>query len=228
VYHRDGGTILRLRRDPFPDDPMASVHLRTFPGTRLDGGVTRMRVQFTGAEKRLNAVLFVPPGSAQRPGVLFLTGTGPGRPPALTAAAQLARRGAVAIVLARPRGGNLGDDVVDARRALDLLAQRKDVDLRRLGVVGYSSGGRTAAVLSGVDLRVKTVGLIDTRSSPAAMRWLRHTQAHLFFQVRPSTLERLIRVAPGRPRVRRYSRGEGLGRIYAGQVAWQSALLRAR
>jgi hypothetical protein len=236
VYNRDGGTILRLRQNPYPDDPMRSVHLKKYPGRRLRGGVTLMPVQFTGARTRLNAVLFLPPRRGRRPGVLFLTGKGQSSGQLFTAAARLAQRGTVTLMMTQPRGASLAQKVVDARRALDLLAQRRDVDLHRLGVVGDSSGGQTAAVLSGVDLRVKTVGLIETRSAPAAMHWIRHTQAHLFFQaglsstmVRPPALEQLIRVAPGRPHVRWYlSSPDAKPHIYADQVAWQARMLNAR
>jgi len=236
VYTHDGGTILRLLRDPFPDDPMRSVRLRENPGKRQYGRVTLVPVRFTGANKRLNASLFVPSGTGRKPGVLLIAGTGGTGPRLFAAAAQLADRGAVTLVMRQPRGVSLKEAVVDARRALDLLAQRRDVDIHRLGVVGYSTGGQTAAVLSGVDLRVKTVGLIGTAGTPAAMRWIRHTQAHLFFQaglrntvVRPAALERLIRVAPGRPRVRWYLANHGPNpHVYADQVAWQARILNAR
>jgi hypothetical protein len=235
VYQRDGGTILRLRRDPYPDDPMRNVHLKTFPGRRLHGGVTLIPVRFTGARDRLNATLFVPPGKRRGPGVLFLGGYGQSRPLSFTAAAELARRGTVTLVMMQRRGESLAQKVVDARRALDLLAQRRDVGVHRLGVVGYADGGQTAAVLSGVDLRLKTVGLIDPRSAPAALYWIRHTQAHLFFQaglsngtVRPPAVEHLIRAAPGRVHVRWYLDSPGSMRhIYADQVAWQTKMLDA-
>jgi dienelactone hydrolase len=131
---------------------------------------------------------------------------------------------------------SLREQVVNARRALDLLAQRRDVDLHRLGVVGYQGGGQTAAVLSGVDLRVKTAGLIGARATGAATYWIRHTPAHLFFQaglrgssIQPPALERLIRAAPGRRRVRWYLDSQRPdGQIFADQVAWQARILKGR
>jgi hypothetical protein len=236
VYSRDGGTIFRLRQDPFADDPMRSVRLREYPGKQLHGGVTRVPVRFAGAEKRLKASLFVPPGTGRRPGVLFLGGSGSTGRRLLASATQLAQRGAVTFVLTEPRDASLREKVVDARRALDLLADRKDVDIRRLGVVGYLSGGPTAAVLSGDDLRLKTVGLIGALGTPAALRWIGHTQAHLFFQaglpntaVRPPALERLVRAAPGRPRAHWYPHSRGPNpNILADQVAWQARTLHTR
>jgi dienelactone hydrolase len=236
VYDHNGGTIFRLLRDPFPDDPMRSLHLRAYPGKLLAGGVRLVHVRFIGAKTRLKASLFVPPGTRRRPGVLFLAGPGDGGRRLYAAAAQLAHRGAVALMMTQPRGVNPKQAVVEARRALDVLAKRTDVDIHRLGVVGASTGGQTAAVLSGVDLRVKTVGLIDTHGTPAALHWIRHTQAHLFFQaglrntlVRPAALERLVGAAPGRPRVRWYLAGGGPNpHVYADQVTWQARILKAR
>jgi dienelactone hydrolase len=237
VYDRGGATILRLRRDPFADDPMRGLGLRTFPAKRLRGGLMLQAVRFTGARGRsINAFVVEPPGPRKKPGVLFLHGTGGTRRQLLPAAEQLARRGAVTLTITEPRGASLHDNVVDARRSLDLLSHRPGVDRDRLGVVGYSQGGQTAAVLAGVDLRVKTVGLIATRGTPAALRWIRHTQARLFFQagrqdaaVPRRALERLIRAAPGRPRVRWYTSGHVPGpSLYADQVAWQAKMLRLR
>jgi dienelactone hydrolase len=235
VYNRDGGTILRLRKDPFADDPMARVGVRTFPAKRLRGGVTLQGVQFAGAlGKRVKAFVLVPPERGRKPGVLFLHSTRGTRRELLAPAEALARRGAVTLTITQPRGAGVREQVVDARRALDLLAHRSDVDLHRLGVVGYSNGGQTAAVLSGVDLRLKTVGMIAARGVPVAVKWIRHTQAHLFFQVgirdrvvpRPA-LERLIGAAPGRPRVRWYPAGHlPDARMYAAQVAWQAKMLK--
>jgi dienelactone hydrolase len=237
LYDADGGTVLRLHKDPYPDDPMTPVGLRTFGVTALRGGVRRETVRFTGAVgNRIKAFVVVPPGAGQKPAVLFLHGTGGNRRELLGPAEQLARRGAVTLTITQPKGAGVREEVVDARRALDLLAHRSDVDPQRIGVVGYSNGGQTAAVLAGIDLRVRSVGLIATRGVPTAVKWIRHTQAHVFFQAgladrvvpRPA-LERLIRAAPGRPRVRWYSAGHvPSAEMYAAQVAWQARVLGLR
>lgn len=46
--------------------------------------------------------------------------------------------------------------VKDYRRALDYLAERKDVDMNRIGLVGYSMGGMDAFYLLSVEPRIKT------------------------------------------------------------------------
>ncbi len=53
--------------------------------------------------------------------------------------------------------GALSQIVFDARRGLDYLAKRPDVDVTRMGIAGISLGGIMSAVVAGVDPRVKVV-----------------------------------------------------------------------
>lgn len=53
--------------------------------------------------------------------------------------------------------GALSQIVFDARRGLDYLAQRPDVDPSRMGIAGISLGGVMSGVVAGVDPRVKVV-----------------------------------------------------------------------
>ena len=53
--------------------------------------------------------------------------------------------------------GALRQAVLDARRGLDYLALRPDVDPTRLGVSGISLGGVLSGVVAGVDPRVKVI-----------------------------------------------------------------------
>jgi dienelactone hydrolase len=46
--------------------------------------------------------------------------------------------------------------VKDYRRALDYLAERKDVDMARIGLLGYSMGGMDSFYLLSVEPRIKT------------------------------------------------------------------------
>jgi dienelactone hydrolase len=45
--------------------------------------------------------------------------------------------------------------VKDYRRALDCMAQREEIDMSRLGLVGYSMGGMHAFILASVEPRIK-------------------------------------------------------------------------
>ncbi len=116
------------------------------------------------------------------------------------------------------------------------LAARADVDPDELGVVGFSLGGQTAAILAGDEPRLKAVGILSGRGEPVPVHWLRRAKAVLFLQAgraddqvgRPG-LERLIAAAPGHPRVRWYAAGHGLNRrAFDDQVTWQAEQLGLR
>jgi dienelactone hydrolase len=126
---------------------------------------------------RASGVLAVPLAAGPHAGILNLTGF-PVRPaPARAYAAELARRGAVVVLLwapsARPDGAGEASPVtftpadsagqaqyvVDARRAVDVLLTRPDVDGDRLGLVGGSYGGAIGALVAGVEPRLRAVAL---------------------------------------------------------------------
>jgi len=48
-------------------------------------------------------------------------------------------------------------NVIDLRRALDLLAAREDVDPERLALVGFSYGGVLAGIVAGLERRLDAV-----------------------------------------------------------------------
>ena len=52
---------------------------------------------------------------------------------------------------------SLHQAVIDARRGLDYLASRPDIDPNRLGISGISLGGVLSGIVAGVDPRVKVV-----------------------------------------------------------------------
>ena len=56
--------------------------------------------------------------------------------------------------------------MVAARRAFDVLADDDRVDPDRLGLVGWSMGGRLAAVVAGVDDRVRATVLMSVGAAP--------------------------------------------------------------
>jgi len=140
----------RATHDPFAYAPRPlAVH---------EGGVVMSSkkvavhtLSFAGANgSRVAAVLIVPRAAGRYPAVLFLHGSGGTRQDLLVPAAELATRGAVTMTISQPNNAaTFRPLVVNARRALDLLAARTDVDRTRLGLVGYSLGGQTAAVLAG-------------------------------------------------------------------------------
>src|SRR5262249_31775767 len=60
------------------------------------------------------------------------------------------------------------DDVVAVRRAVDMLRTRSTVDRQRIGLVGWSSGARTGAVLAGVEPRIRTFVLMSAGAVPVS------------------------------------------------------------
>jgi dienelactone hydrolase len=167
--------------------------------------------------------------------VLFLHGSGGTRADLLVPAAELAARGDVAMTISQPNdAATFRPLVVNARRALDLLEARADVDRKRLGVVGYSLGAQTAAILAGEDPQLKAVGIVAGRGTSITRYWIARTRAHLYFQagtldqvVPHAQLVALIRAAPGEPRVSWYPADHGMSlQAFADQVAWQARVLR--
>ena len=199
-------------------DPYAYDHARPLAvrdqGVALSGPKVAMHVISFDGTKRVNAFLVAPRAGGTHPAVLFLHGSGGNREDLLLPALQLASRGFV----------------INARRALDLLAARKDVDASRLGLVGFSLGAQTAAILAGDEPRLKAIGIVAGRGSAAPLHWIPKAKAHLFFQagtrdavVPHAQLVALIKAAPDDPLVRWYPTGHGMNRrAFDDQIAWQA------
>jgi dienelactone hydrolase len=193
------------------------------------------KLSFAGANgTRVNAFLIVPAGSGRRPAVLFLHGSGGTRTDLLVPAAELATRGAVTMTISQPNEApTFRPLVVNARRALDLLASRTDVDAKRLGVVGYSLGAQTAAILAGDDPRPRAVGIVAGRGNETTLYWIARTRVPLYFQagtldqvVPHAQLAGLIHAAPGHPRVSWYPTDHGMSlESFEDQVTWQARIL---
>lgn len=125
------------------------------------------RVAYTGATTniRLAGTLLIPEGAGPFPAVLLLTGSGPqdrdesllGHKPFWVLADALARRGiAVLRVDDRGVGASTGDFSTattedfadDALAGLAFLRTRKELDGKRLGLVGHSEGGLVAPMVA--------------------------------------------------------------------------------
>lgn len=143
-------------------------------------------VSYTSGDDTVEAFLAVPPGTTRKPGVVYVHGAGSNRESMIGPALWLAGRGAVTLAISAPSGSSAGPedstalgrlewqrdleirDVVAIRRALDLLAEREDVDRDRLGYVGWSAGARAGAITAGVDRRLHSVVLISGGSAPVS------------------------------------------------------------
>jgi len=193
-------------------------------------------LSFAGASgSRVNAFLLVPKSAGRHPAVLLLHGSGGNREDLLLPAAQLASRGAVALTISQPNDAQTYRPlVVNARRALDLLVARRDVDAHDLGLVGFSLGAQTAAILAGDEPRLKAVGIVAGRGNGVTRYWIHKADEDLYFQagthderVPRAQLLALIQAAPGHPKVSWYDAGHGMNRrSFDDQVAWLARELR--
>jgi dienelactone hydrolase len=127
---------------------------------------------------RVTALLVAPSGASARPAVVWLHDADGSGASARTEAEALARRGIVSLlpdssfvrppfprlvtfVAAKDRATRI-TSVVEARRALDVLESRSEVDASRLGVVGHGPGATSAAILSGFERRIDAFVLSGT------------------------------------------------------------------
>ena len=221
-------------RDPFAYEAKRPLGFHDDGVALSSASVAVHVVRYAGASGVVNGFLVVPRTPGVHPAVLLLHGSGGNREDFLLPATQLAARSIVALTISQPNDAETFRPlVVNARRALDVLASRRDVDASRLGLVGFSLGAQTAAILAGDEPRLHAVGIIAGRGSQIPLRWIRRAHADLFFQaglhddrVPRAQLLALIRAAPGKPRVRWYDTKHGMSRkAFADQIAWQAGEL---
>lgn len=179
-----GGSAGTTSDDPLSYDagqPLAIPH-----GTSSERqGVVVQGISYASGDDRVEGYLVSPPSTSRKlPAVVFLHGAGGDREEQLGTAVKLAKRGAIALTITVPsraktppsgatgeelvrwQGGTVADDAIAARRALDVLAADDRVDAGRLGLVGWSMGGRLAALVSGVDDRVRATVLVSVGAAP--------------------------------------------------------------
>jgi cephalosporin-C deacetylase-like acetyl esterase len=172
-----------LQAQPAPKDWFAYD-----PGAPLDyreallsdrGGVRTYDASFASPKGGRAPVYIVAPSRKGRfAGVVWQHGGGQNRNWFLPDAIELAKAGAVSILMDSP--SNRPDEmkappppdeidsaqqemiqvVLDARRAYDVLASRPDVDPSRIGYVGLSFGAMMGGSLAGTDKRFRTFVLI--------------------------------------------------------------------
>jgi dienelactone hydrolase len=160
----------------FAYDPSAPIGLVDI-GSTTDGTVTINDIEFTSPKGgRARAYLITTTTSAPIPAMVFIAGSNQRREDIRIEAVGVARRGVIALVLEQSQIAATRSQiwtftaqdreeaiqtVVDARRAIDLLASRKDVDRTRIGFYGFSYGAWLGAITTAVDRRV---GLVVLRS----------------------------------------------------------------
>ena len=167
----------------YDDDPLSVEQGRPL---ERDDALSVRPISYASGEGRVAGYLVAPRNAVRLPAVVYLHGSGGDRSQLLTLAESLASRGAVALTLTVPsgsattpaaatpeaalrrQGDAIVDDVVAVRRALDLLSADRRVDPDRLGLVGWSFGGRLAALVAGVDDRVRATVLMSAGAAPVS------------------------------------------------------------
>jgi dienelactone hydrolase len=220
------------RPGPYDYDAAAPLAFRDAGIVNDDFPVQIHDVSYAGEGHRVPAYLLLPPKRRGRhPAVVYLHGSGGTRLDLVTFAARLSLRGAITMSLDVPQSDSYRPMVVDVRRAIDVLAERSDVDPRRIGIVGYSLGAQLAALVAGVDSRPVAVGIVAGRGTPETKEAIASARADLFFQagvedqvVPPAQLEALVDAAPERRRkVKWYPTGHGMSAAaFDEQNAWQA------
>ncbi len=136
-----------------------------------------------GAGFRLAATLTIPEGKGPFPAVLLITGSGPqdrdetilGHKPFLVLADYLTRHG-FAVLRADDRGigksgGNFAaattaDFATDADAGIAYLKSRKEVDVRKIGLIGHSEGGIIAPMVAARNRDVAFIVLLAGTGVP--------------------------------------------------------------
>jgi pimeloyl-ACP methyl ester carboxylesterase len=139
-------------------------------------------ITFSSGAVTLAGTLTIPDGTGPFPAVMLLTGSGAqnrdeeifGFKPFKVIADVLARRG-IAVLRCDDRGvgGSSGsiaqsttaDFADDALAGVSVLAARKDIDAKRIGLIGHSEGTSVAAIAASRDPRVAFIALL---APPAA------------------------------------------------------------
>ena len=144
------------------------------------GAVDIHEVSFAaGTRARIQAYVFSPQGTAVRPAVVFLHGSGGDRSQLASLAVQWARKGGTALTLdaadarnstsareeLRAQRDAATQSVVRVRRAVDYL---ESLGSERIGFVGFSAGARTGAILAGVEPRFDALVLWSGGATPVA------------------------------------------------------------
>ena len=94
----------------------------------------------------------------------------------------------------RPEGVTLADHAEDQRAAVKYLTSRKDVDGRRIAVVGHSEGGLVSLMTAAAEKRVDAVVLLATNGVSGSDLVLQQQQ-HALSRMNISDVEKQARIA---------------------------------
>lgn len=192
-----GSPAFSAESDLFAYDKAAPLNVREV-GVERRGDVTVHDLTFVGVKDPIKAYLVVPAGSGPHAAVLYVHWFGDpettNRTQFLNEAVALANRGVVSLLVdtmwSRPgwwKGRTPETDlaggvqqVIELRRALDLLLARPEVDPKRLALVAHDFGAMFGAVMGAADGR--PAAYVFLAPTPRLSDWY-------LFNVKPASVE---------------------------------------
>ena len=163
---------LELRRGKPAAPVRPQTPVKPYPYTEEE-----VRFENKAAGVTLAGTLTMPPGKGDFPVMVLITGSGPqdrdetlmGHKPFLVIADALTRRG-IAVLRYDDRGtaqstGDFGkattaDFATDVEAAVAYLKTRKDINTRRIGLIGHSEGGIIAPLVASRDQDIRCIVLL--------------------------------------------------------------------
>lgn len=136
----------------------------------IEGASTVEPVVFQSLGAEIHGLLVHAPGTGKRPVLIVAHGAGEFKENYLEMASRLARQGVSCLLLDMHGHGASGGPayhvsmkawVADLVAALDFLSQRNDVDPRKIGALGLSSGGTAILETALVDPRLRALVALD-------------------------------------------------------------------
>ena len=180
--HAQSATDAAARTALFRYNDKANLNVKEV-SSEQHGDVTVRDITFSpGPGRETKAYLIVPKGSGPLAGILWVHWLGEeksNRTQFLDEAVELAPKGAVSLLVdamwSEPKwfGNRVPDkdyensirQVIDLRRALDLLLSQPNVDKTRIGFVGHDYGAMYGMLMAGVEQRINTFVFIAATQS---------------------------------------------------------------
>lgn len=131
---------------------------------------TKITASINNREHKIPAIITMPKGSGNFPAVVMLHGTGSDKNEAgngyVLAAAELAKAGIASIRIDFIGNGESKEDYIyynyssaisDANAAIEYMSKMKNIDPKRIGIMGWSQGGTIAMLTAGENPSVKSI-----------------------------------------------------------------------
>ena len=175
---RPGGDAAVTARSPFAYDRSVPLDVREVGASTPRGGVVVRDVTYAAyspARGRIAAYIVSPAGGGPLAGLLYFHWLGEergDRTEFVEEAVAMAGRGAVSVLIQgyfpwtdAPMEGpadrrKIIEQVIDTRRAIDLLMSLPNVDPDRLAYVGHDYGAMYGAIVAGLERRAKAYALV--------------------------------------------------------------------